>query len=221
METEAAEMETEAVEMEVSDEDDVDDPAAPSGTGKFTAAQQTALSTCFASMMELVKACATETGLTSARILRNFGKQFEETHPRRANPWNVYQRYAKHHLNRLNELRRAGAEEPLVDSEGDPRAFTPTEIRAAYYRFFQEYTPEKAWSILEKHSEYAAVEAVPTVGGRQRRFQTVFKKMTGSVCLLVFFPVKRALADCFVCCRQSSSSSGTISTSFICRSVRM
>jgi hypothetical protein len=83
-------------------------------------------------------------------------------------------------------LHRTGAEEPLVDSEGDPRAFTPTEICAAYNRFFKEYMPEQAWSILEKHSEYAAVEAVPTVGGRQQRFQTVFKKMTGTVCLLVF-----------------------------------
>jgi hypothetical protein len=80
METEVMEMETEVAEMEASDEEDVDDPAAPSGTGKLTTVQQTVLSTCFTRMMELIKACTTETGLTSAHILRDFGKQFNETH---------------------------------------------------------------------------------------------------------------------------------------------
>jgi hypothetical protein len=183
-EVEEAEEAEEVEEMEV-ETSDADDPA-PSGTGKLTAAQQTALTTCFTSMMELVNACATKAGLTPARVLRDFGKQYEDTRPRRTNPWNVYQRYATHHLNRLNELVRAGAEEPLVDSKGVPRAFTPTEIRAAYYRFFDQYKSEKAWSILRKHMEYAAVEVAPTVGGRQRRFQSVFKKTIGTVCLLVF-----------------------------------
>ncbi|KAJ7812106.1 hypothetical protein B0H14DRAFT_3479175 [Mycena olivaceomarginata] len=141
----------EADEMEMEEMEEVEEAE--------EAEEQTALTTCFASMMELVNACATKTGLTPARVLRDFGKQYDDTRPRRANPWNVYQRYATHHLNRLNELVRAGAEEPLVDFQGRPEGF------------YSDGDPCCLLQVLRPH---------PTVGGRQRRFQSVFKKTIGT-----------------------------------------
>ncbi|KAF8166443.1 hypothetical protein K438DRAFT_1775123 [Mycena galopus ATCC 62051] len=145
--------------------------SAPPARGRFSARQMKALNVCFATIDDLVAACADATNLTVERVFNAYLRQLNNltVKVRGDNSWNKYQLFSNSSRSqRINELRRIDPDFSVADDEPVPN-LSNEHLVAAYELFKQAYPKDRMDEILDTALELVKNEHEQSQSLRQRQ----------------------------------------------------